>query len=198
MTSKRIFDVVVAMFGLIVLAPAFGLIAVAIKLDSPGPAFHRGHRVGVFGRSFEIVKFRTMVQNANVGGPWITTAADGRVTRVGRLLRRSKVDELPQLLNVLRGDMSLVGPRPEDRRYVELYTAVQRRVLSVLPGMTSPASVRFRHETQFLEGAGWETMYINELLPQKIAIDLDYVDQHTFWTDIRILWATAHALFCRP
>jgi lipopolysaccharide/colanic/teichoic acid biosynthesis glycosyltransferase len=173
------------------------LIAIGIKLDSPGPILYRGPRVGRDGRLFDILKFRTMVVGARTIGPGITIASDARITRFGRFLRWAKLDELPQLLNVLRGEMSLVGPRPEDPRYVSLYTAAQRRVLSVLPGITSPASVSFRHETLLLDGEAWEDVYVNELLPHKLAIDLDYVDHYSFWRDIQILWLTARTLFCR-
>lgn len=193
--AKRSVDIVVTVLGLVVLAPIFGLVALGIKVDSPGPIFYRGPRVGRNGRLFNILKFRTMVVGACTIGPGITIASDARITRFGRFLRWAKLDELPQLLNVLRGEMSLVGPRPEDPRYVSLYTATQRRVLRVRPGITSPASVSFRHETRFLDGEAWESVYIHEVLPKKLALDLDYVDHFTFWQDIQILCATARALF---
>lgn len=192
--AKRAFDLVIAVLGLIVLAPAFGLLALAIKLDSPGPVFHRGLRIGMFGKSFDILKFRTMVVTHNIPCDRITTAGDLRVTRVGQFLRWTKVDELPQLVNVLRGEMSLVGPRPEDPFYVSMYSDAQRRVLNVRPGITSLAAVIFRHETRLLEGDTWESVYIHQILPKKLALDLDYLNRITLAHDLRVLWLTARAL----
>lgn len=192
---KRTFDFVCAAFGLIVLLPLFGLVALAIKLDSPGPVFFRGERVGLHGKPFRIFKFRTMVVNAAQEGPGITTRDDARITRVGRLLRKYKIDELPQLFNVLRGEMSLVGPRPEDPRYVAYYTPVQRRVLQVRPGITSPATLRYHHEDRLLSGEDWETVYLNELMPRKLAIELDYLDTRTWLTDLKIILQTITAIF---
>jgi lipopolysaccharide/colanic/teichoic acid biosynthesis glycosyltransferase len=183
-----------AISGLIVLAPAFGLIALAIALDSRGPIFYRGPRIGRHGTPFKIVKFRTMVTGADRLGPGITIANDPRTTRIGRFLRWTKLDELPQLLNVLRGEMSMVGPRPEDPRYVSMYTAAQRRVLSVRPGITSRASVSLRHEERLLSGNAWERLYVQDILPRKLALDLEYVDHFTLWQDVQILWLTAREL----
>jgi lipopolysaccharide/colanic/teichoic acid biosynthesis glycosyltransferase len=192
--TKRTFDIVIAACGLIVLAPAFGLIALCIRFDSSGPVFHHGLRSGRDGTLFRILKFRTMVAAATPTGPGITVARDPRVTRVGRLLRWTKVDELPQLVNVLRGEMSLVGPRPEDPCYVALYTELQRRVLTVRPGITSLAAVSFRHETRLLKGEDWESNYVHQILPKKLALDLAYLDRPTLGEDLRVLWLTARAL----
>ena len=137
-TLRRLLDLVASLAGLTLLSPLFVFIALLIALDSPGPVFYRGQRVGRHGRLFRLYKFRSMVISADKQGPGITAAGDARITRVGRFLRRAKLDELPQLINVLLGDMSLVGPRPEDPRYVAFYTPEQRRVLSVRPGITSP------------------------------------------------------------
>lgn len=131
-----------------------------------------------------------MVVGADKLGPGITTAQDPRVTPIGRFMRRTKLDELPQLVNVLKGEMSLVGPRPEDPRYVALYTPTQRQVLSVRPGITSPASLQFRNEAEALKGAGWEAVYINELMPAKLQIELDYLQRRTLLTDLRIILQT--------
>jgi len=191
---RRVMDAVVASCGLIALSPLLALIALLIKWDSPGPVFFRGQRVGKGGRPFRVYKFRTMVAGAARRGPGITAAEDPRVTRVGRFLRRTKLDEFPQLINVLRGDMSLVGPRPEDPRYVALYTAEQRRVLSVRPGITSPASVRFRHEEAMLQGEDWERVYRGKVLPAKLQIELDYLERRSVWRDLGIIVQTVLAL----
>ncbi len=192
---KRAFDIVCSAVGLTVLSPALLLIALAIRLNSPGPALYRAKRVGRGGRHFTLYKFRSMVANADKAGPGITAAGDARITSVGRVLRRTKLDEWPQLINVLRGDMSLVGPRPEDPRYVALYTPEQRAVLSVRPGITSLASVRYRHEEALLTGADWETRYTQEVMPTKLALDLEYVRNASLWLDLVILWRTFRALF---
>lgn len=193
--AKRIFDFVCAALGLVILLPLFGLVALAIKLDSPGPVFYRGERVGRGGKPFRIFKFRTMVINAAQQGPRITTRDDTRITRVGRLLRKYKIDELPQLFNVLRGEMSLVGPRPEDPRYVARYTPAQRRVLEVRPGITSPATLQYHHEDRLLTNEDWETVYLNELMPRKLAIELEYLDRRTWLTDFKIILQTLVAIF---
>ena len=192
---KRAFDVLAAGLGLIVLLPLLVLIALVVRLDSPGAALYRAQRVGRYGRLFWLYKFRSMVVDADRQGPGITSAEDGRITRVGRILRRTKLDELPQLLNVLRGEMSLVGPRPEDPRYVALYTSEQRAVLQVRPGITSPASLAYRYEETALVGEDWEQTYIEEVMPAKLAIDLAYVRQPGFWRDMVILARTFLALW---
>lgn len=191
----RFFDVLISGLALILLAPLFLLIGVLIKLDSQGPVFHRAKRVGQGGATFTLYKFRSMLPNADRRGPGITVAGDGRVTHVGRVLRRTKLDELPQLWNVFKGEMSLVGPRPEDPRYVALYTPEQRRVLAVKPGITSAASLTFRHEEQLLVGRDWEAAYRNEVLPTKLAIDLDYLSERTLRSDIELVLRTIKALF---
>lgn len=172
--------------GLILLSPVLAGAALAVMLSSPGPVLHRAVRAGRAGNPFMMLKFRTMVISAVVG-PGITTAEDPRVTPVGRVLRRWKVDELPQLVNVLRGEMSLVGPRPEDPRYVALYTPEQRRVLRVRPGLTSPASLRFSHEESMLTGEDWETAYLQRILPAKLSEDLEYIDHRSALSDLNIL-----------
>lgn len=192
---KRAFDFICAIGGLAILTPFFAVIALAIKLDSPGAIFFRGERVGLRGKPFRIFKFRTMVADAAQRGPGITAQGDARVTRVGRLLRNCKIDELPQLFNVVRGEMSLVGPRPEDPRYVARYTSEQRRVLQVRPGITSPATLRYRHEERWLQGEDWETVYVNELMPRKLAIELEYLDTRSWSTDLRIILQTLLAIF---
>jgi lipopolysaccharide/colanic/teichoic acid biosynthesis glycosyltransferase len=188
--GRRWLDVVTSLAGLILLSPLFLLVAVAIKLDSAGPVFYRAARVGKEGQPFRVYKFRSMVNDADRAGPGITTADDERITKLGRLLRRTKVDELPQLINVFRGDMSLVGPRPEDPRYVALYTQEQRQVLAVRPGITGPASVHYRHEEELLDGPNWEQVYIQEVMPHKLQMELDYLEQRTLWTDLGVIFET--------
>jgi lipopolysaccharide/colanic/teichoic acid biosynthesis glycosyltransferase len=193
--AKRAFDLFVSLAGLVLLFPLLVVIATAIKLDSPGPVFFLGKRVGRGGHTFYIYKFRSMVAHAAQKGPGITTAGDTRITRVGKMLRRTKLDELPQLLNVVRGEMSLVGPRPEDPRYVALYTPEQRRVLSVRPGITSPASLKYRNEEQILAQGNLQDVYVNKVMPEKLAIELDYLHRQTFCRDLGVLVATFAALF---
>ncbi|MFL5732389.1 MAG: sugar transferase [Chloroflexia bacterium] len=191
---KRFFDVAAAVVGLVVLSPLFAAIAVAVKAQDGGPVFYRATRVGRGGKPFRLYKFRTMITNADRIGPGITAGGDPRVTRAGRWLRKTKLDELPQLINVLSGDMSLVGPRPEDPRYVALYTPEQQMVLSVRPGITSAASVAYRHEEKMLADDDWEAAYRNHVMPAKIQIDLDYLARRNFWSDLSILTKTALAL----
>ena len=169
--------------------------AVAIKLTSPGPVLHRATRVGKDGDHFMILKFRTMRPDTN--GPAITAAGDPRITTVGAVLRRTKLDELPQLVNVLNGDMSLVGPRPEDPRYVALYTGEQRRVLALRPGMTSPAAVVYRNEERLINAAGGdvESIYLERIMPAKLELDLEYVEHRSLWLDVRVLARTAGSVF---
>jgi lipopolysaccharide/colanic/teichoic acid biosynthesis glycosyltransferase len=195
---KRALDVTAAAAGLVVLGPALVGIAALVKLTSPGPAIFRQERVGRDGRPFEILKFRTMTADAPGRGPEITRAGDARVTPVGRLLRRTKLDELPQLLNVLRGEMSLVGPRPEVPRYVARYSPEQRRVLSVRPGITDWASLAYLDEEDLLAAqADLEHGYVHEIMPRKLALNLEYLERRGFWSDIGILWQTARTLLGR-
>jgi len=194
---KRIFDVLVSFLVILIALPLWAVIAIAIKLDSPGPVFYRGIRVGKDGRLFTIYKFRTMVVDAPNRGPGITRRDDPRITRVGRFLRKLKIDEMPQLINVLKGEMSIVGPRPEDPRYVARYTPEQRRVLSVRPGMASPAFIKYRHEEELLAAAGeaWEHVYLTQILPDKLRLDLEYIEHQSFVGDLAILVQAALSLF---
>lgn len=177
-----------------VLSPLLVVIAVVIKAQDGGPVFYRAKRVGLHGRIFRLFKFRTMVMNADKIGAVITVKNDSRVTKIGRFLRRTKLDELPQLLNVLIGDMSLVGPRPEDPSYVALYTEEQKRILNVRPGITSAASLTYRNEEQLLTGSDWETTYKTKVMPAKLAIDLDYLSRCTFLTDLELIFKTIKAM----
>jgi lipopolysaccharide/colanic/teichoic acid biosynthesis glycosyltransferase len=196
---KRVFDVLVSSTVIFIALPLWAIIAIAIKLDSPGPVFYRGVRVGKDGKLFTIYKFRTMVVDAPNRGPGITSSKDPRITRVGRLLRKFKIDEMPQLINVLKGEMSIVGPRPEDPRYVAYYTPEQRRVLSVRPGMASPAFIKYRHEEEILAAAGddLERIYLTEILPDKLRMDLEYIEQQSLFFDLSVLVQAALSLFTR-
>jgi lipopolysaccharide/colanic/teichoic acid biosynthesis glycosyltransferase len=193
----RLLDISVSLLGLVLVSPLLLVIAVAVKCTSAGPVLYRARRVGKDGRLFHLYKFRSMVADGGTG-PRITSSGDTRVTAVGRLLRKTKLDELPQLFNTLIGDMSLVGPRPEDPEYVRLYSVEQRRVLSVKPGITSMATVLHRHEEQMLTGPDSEETYRREILPAKLRIELEYLTHRTWSSDMLILMQTASALFTKP
>jgi lipopolysaccharide/colanic/teichoic acid biosynthesis glycosyltransferase len=197
--SKRLFDLAMSTLGLLVLAPILALIALAIKWDSQGEVFFRQERVGRHGKPFRIHKFRTMRQATSVQGLQITVGADARITRVGHFLRRSKLDELPQLIDVWLGDMSLVGPRPEVPRYVALYPAeMQRKILSVRPGITDVASIEYRDESAVLaRAADPEHAYVHEVLPHKLALSARYVDQASLWGDLVLIGRTLLAIVKR-
>ena len=196
---KRLFDVLCSCVGLLLLSPLLLGIALWIKIDSPGPVFFRQQRVGRGGVLFRIHKFRSMFEGAPLSGPQITIGADPRITRAGRFLRRKKLDELPQLLDVLAGTMSLVGPRPEVPRYVALYPAELRaKVLSVRPGITDPASVEYRDESTLLaRAADPERVYIEQIMPAKLRRAAQYVDRMSLMTDVRLIGATLRSLWRR-
>lgn len=193
--SKRLFDLVTALAGVLLLSPLLLMIALWIKWDSAGPVLYRQQRVGRGGALFTIYKFRTMHQRPN-GGPELTVGADPRVTHAGALLRRYKLDELPQLFNVINGSMSLVGPRPEVPRYVALYPEPLRRiVLSVAPGITDWASIMYKDENAVLARAGDpERAYIDTVLPAKLHYYVRYVRERTFWIDVKIIMRTLAAI----
>jgi lipopolysaccharide/colanic/teichoic acid biosynthesis glycosyltransferase len=197
MDGKRWFDVVAASLGLVVLAPLFALLALWIRIDSAGPAFFRQERVGRRGVLFRIHKFRTMRSGAATTGPPITVGGDARITRAGAFLRRHKLDELPQLVDVLRGDMSLVGPRPELPSYVATYPpALRDKVLSVRPGITDLASFEFRDESALLaRAADPEREYREVVLPAKLRLAAEYVEHATLAGDLRVIGRTLKALF---
>ncbi len=196
---KRLFDLVFALAGLALLGLPMLAAALWIRLDSPGPVFFRQERVGQGGRRFRIHKFRTMRTDAESLGPQLTVGEDRRITRAGTFLRAHRLDELPQFIDVLRGDMSLVGPRPEVPRYVDRYPpALRARVLAVRPGMTDPASLEFRDEAERLaRAADPEREYLDVILPAKLARSADYADHASLWTDLRILARTAGVLVSR-
>lgn len=192
---KRLFDVAASVIGLVVLTPLLIVIGVLVRATSSGPIVHRAQRVGLHGQLFTLYKFRSMLANAEQLGAGITAHDDTRITPLGRFLRRTKFDELPQLVNVLKGDMSLVGPRPEDPRYVADYTPEEQRVLSVRPGVTSWASIQFRDEETLLVTSTVDDVYRTAIMPKKLALDLDYVAKRSFRLDLIILWHTVLAVF---
>ena len=195
LAAKRAMDIVVSAAALCVLWPVLALIALAIVVDDPGPVFYRQVRVGRGGRPFRIFKFRTMVVDADRKGLSITVGRDSRITRVGAFLRKTKLDELAQLLNVLAGQMSFVGPRPEVPRYVELYTPYQRQVLLVRPGITDYASIAYRNENDLLAGADDpERMYIETIMPDKIELNMKYLREISPLTDVRLILKTIIAV----
>lgn len=192
MIAKRIFDLFFAVPGLICLSPFFVIASVWIKLDSEGPVFFRQERVGRFGRPFRIYKFRTMCSDAEAKGRQLTVGNDPRITRSGVWLRHYKLDELPQLINVILGNMSLVGPRPEVPRYVEEYpSAIREIVLSIPPGITDFASIEFKEESAILAGADDpERVYIEKILPIKLRYYQDYVKSQSIWLDFKLIITT--------
>ncbi|MFZ1685803.1 MAG: sugar transferase [Flavobacteriales bacterium] len=193
---KRLFDIVFSLSFLLLLLPVFLVLALLIAATSSGGPFFAQVRVGKEGREFRLLKFRTMRQGSEAKGQITVGARDPRVTAIGRVLRKTKCDELPQLINVLLGEMSVVGPRPEVPKYVALYTAAQRRVLSVRPGLTGPASLQYIDENALLGSSpDPERTYIEEVMPAKLAIDLRYLEQRSFALDLRMIASTALGLF---
>ena len=196
MIAKRLFDLIASSLGLLALSPILLLIALLIKLESPGPIFFRQERVGRGGKTFRIHKFRTMISDAERRGLQLTVGTDARVTRIGSVLRKYKLDELAQLLDVIAGDMSLVGPRPEVPRYMACYPPAARDIVqSVKPGITDRASIEFKDENEILGKASDPHLaYVNEVLPIKIRYYVEYVKTRSFWGDLQIIFATLGAL----
>ena len=188
---KRLFDFVASGLGLVVLSPLFLIIAIWIKLDSKGPVFYRQVRVGRYNKDFRIFKFRSMRVGSDKGSLVTIGGRDPRVTRSGYWIRKFKLDELPQLINVFIGDMSLVGPRPEVRHYVDYWTPEQMHVLDVRPGITDPASIKFRNENELMEQAeDSEKYYIEVIMQEKIKLYLEYVEKQNFFYDLRLIFKT--------
>ncbi|MDU7453375.1 sugar transferase [Clostridium saudiense] len=188
---KRIFDFFAALIGIIILSPIFIIVSIAIKLDSPGNIMFLQKRVGKCGKEFDIFKFRTMVTNAERLGKQITVGKDNRITKVGAFLRKYKIDELPQLFNVLKGDMSLVGPRPEVPKYVALYNEEQKKVLSVRPGITDLASLKYSDENDILgKVENPEEYYINVIMKDKLSLNLEYIEKSNLFFDISLVIKT--------
>jgi len=192
---KRLFDIVLSLFGLILISPVLVTLAIMIKKEDRGPVFYRGVRVGRFGKLFRTFKFRTMVVNAEkLGGP-STADDDPRITKVGNFIRKFKLDELPQLINVLKGEMSIVGPRPEVQMYVDMFTEGERAILSVRPGITDWASIWNPDEGGILAGSlDPEKTYMEKIRPEKIRLQLKYVRERSFWVDLKIILRTLMAV----
>ena len=188
---KRLFDIVASGCGLLVLSPVFLVVAIWIKLDSHGPVFYRQVRVGYKNKDFRIFKFRSMRIGSDKGSLVTIGGRDPRITRSGYFIRKYKLDELPQLINVFVGDMSLVGPRPEVRHYVDYWTPEQMHVLDVRPGITDPASIKFRNENELMgQAENPEDYYINVIMQEKIKLYLEYVENASFWYDIKLIFQT--------
>jgi lipopolysaccharide/colanic/teichoic acid biosynthesis glycosyltransferase len=194
--AKRILDITVALTGLVILVPIFIVIGILVKLDSPGSVLFKGERIGQYGKKFYIFKFRSMIPGAPQLGAAITSQDDPRITQVGRFLRKTKLDELPSLVNVLKGEMSLVGPRPESPSWVERYTPQQLAVLTVRPGITGLAQIKYRNEEELLSTANIEAEY-PRIMNDKLCMDLRYLENRSFSMDVRLLLETAMALFRR-
>jgi len=192
---KRLFDIAASAIGLLCLCPLFAIVAIWIKADSQGPVFYKQKRVGRGGHEFGLYKFRSMAVGADRKGLITVGGHDPRVTHAGYFIRKYKLDELPQLINVLIGDMSFVGPRPEVPRYVSLYTVEQRRVLAVRPGITDPASIKYRNENDLLAAADNPERYYREvILPDKLRLNLEYIEHQSFCGDMKIIFQTFRAI----
>jgi len=198
MNAKRVFDVLFSVAGLLVLLPVFLVVIVLLKLDSKGSIFYKQFRVGLNQKNFELIKFRTMYANSDRAGLLTIGDHDARITRVGCWLRKYKIDELPQLINILKGEMSFVGPRPEVLKYVMLYDAFQKKVLTVKPGITDWASIQYIDENQLLAKAeDPESFYINTIIPSKISQNLKYIEHHNLWVDLKIISYTLKSIISR-
>lgn len=192
---KRLLDITASGIGLLLLSPIFLVLAIWIKLDSQGPVFYRQVRVGRGNRDFRIFKFRSMRVGSDKGSLITVGGRDSRITRSGYFIRKYKFDELPQLINVFIGDMSLVGPRPEVRRYVDLYNQEQLHVLNVKPGITDPASIKYRNENELLEQADYpEQYYIDVIMPDKLRLNLEYATNQSFFGDLKLIFKTFKAI----
>lgn len=195
---KRLFDIISSGCGLVILSPIFIVLAIWIKLDSKGPVFYKQIRVGKNNKDFKLYKFRSMRTGADKDGLITIGGRDPRVTRSGYFIRKYKLDELPQLINVLKGDMSVVGPRPEVRKYVDMYTEEQMHVLDVRPGITDLASIRYCNENELLEKVEDPNRYYIEVIMQdKLRINLDYVRDHSFGYDMKLIFGTLKAIVCK-
>lgn len=193
--AKRIFDIIVASLLIVILSPILLLLSILIKIDSPGPVMFRQIRVTTYGKPFRIFKFRTMVNNADKIGTQVTTKGDSRVTRMGKMLRGCRLDELPQLFNVLKGEMSFVGTRPEVEKYVAHYTDEMKATLLMPAGITSRASIEYKDEERLLESAeNADEVYIHQVLPEKMKYNLRAIEKFSFWDDIKTMFATVIAV----
>lgn len=192
---KRVFDILVSLILLIILSPIFLILIIAIKIDSKGPAFYRQERITQYGRKFRILKFRTMVQNADKIGSLVTIGADARITKVGNKIRKSRLDEIPQLINIFIGDMSFVGTRPEVAKYVEKYTDEMKATLLMPAGVTSKASIEYKDEDEIIsnyikKGETIDDIYVDRVLPEKMKKNLEYIERFNIFEDIKICFKT--------
>ena len=188
---KRLFDIFFSSIGLLILSPLFVIVALLIKSDSEGPIFFRQERIGKNYKPFRIYKFRTMTVDAEKKGSLITACTDNRITKIGKFLRKYKIDELPQLINVLKGEMSFVGPRPEVKEYVQLFNSDYKRLLKIRPGIIDPASIKYSNEEDILSlSKDFEEDYIKMILPEKIKLSLQYADNHNFIIDLKLILKT--------
>lgn len=192
---KRLFDIIVSLVLLIILSPVIIFIAIAIKIDSKGKVFYRQERVTQYGKTFKIFKFRTMVENADKIGNLITTEGDNRITKVGNKIRKCRLDEIPQLINVLKGEMSFVGTRPEVKKYVDKYSDEMKATLLMPAGVTSKASIKFKEEDEIISnfvknGESIDDVYVKKVLPEKMKWNLEYIKEFNFWKDIKIILDT--------
>jgi lipopolysaccharide/colanic/teichoic acid biosynthesis glycosyltransferase len=195
---KRLFDIFFSAIGLILLSPVFLIMAIWIKCDSYGPIFYKQTRVGKNGRNFLLYKFRSMGVGSDKKGLLTVGEKDPRITRSGKFIRKFKLDEFPQLINVLRGEMSIVGPRPEVPKYVALYSEEQKKVLKIRPGISDWSSIRFSSENELLAQAeNSEDFYISEIMPEKLKMNLEYVSTNNFWMDVKIIFMTLKKLISR-
>ena len=197
---KRIFDIIGALILLILLSPIILILAIMIKIDSKGPVFYRQERITTYGKIFRIFKFRTMVQNADKVGTLVTVGNDSRITRVGKLIRKVRLDELPQLINVLKGEMTFVGTRPEVKKYVENYTDEMKATLLMPAGITSVASIKYKDEDEILDGAKQkgkdiDLAYVEDVLPEKMKYNLEYISKFSFGYDIKVCIDTVIGVF---
>src|SRR3990167_1938811 len=189
--TKRLFDLILSFLGLLILSPFFVAIAIAIKRDSVGMIFYKGKRIGRFGKPFLIYKFRTMVVNADKKGASSTADDDTRLTKIGIFLRKYKLEDLPQLINILKGEMSFVGPRPQVAWVVKLYNDEEKKILNVRPGITDYASIKFSNEGEILKGSSDpDKAYMEKIHPEKMKLGLQYAQNHSLWIDIKILYKT--------
>ena len=189
--TKRLFDISASFFGLLLLSPLFLVVALCVGLTGRGGVFYVQTRVGRYGRDFKLYKFRSMRTGSDAKGLLTVGGKDGRITPVGYFIRKYKIEEMPQLFNVLKGDMSLVGPRPEVRKYVALYNSEQMRVLSARPGITDPASIKYRNENDLLAQADDpERFYVEKIMPDKLKINLEYMDNRSFFKDLSVIFRT--------
>ena len=193
---KRLFDLFCTVPGVIVLSPVFFIVSLIIKLTDNGPVFFKQERIGYRGKPFKMLKFRTMIVDAEKLGGQLTVGNDKRITKIGAILRRIKIDELPQLFNVLEGEMSLVGPRPEVPKYVQMYSDKQRLVLELVPGITDPASIKFRNESEILAMADDpEQVYVENIMPEKIRLNLEYARDASLISDLKTVLQTILKIF---